>query len=90
MTHVGEHVHELAAPTIELVVDRVAELPDGRELLRAVDGEQGVHYVAAADTERHPRHRQLDDVVLPPLPGIQRGVLADPRMGNPWFERGAW
>lgn len=85
--HIGDHVHEITAPTIELVVDRVAPLPDGQEMLRAVDAEQGVHYVAAVDTVRHPRHRQLEDVVLPPLPGdaTERGVLGSPHMGNPWF-----
>jgi hypothetical protein len=85
MTAVGWHVHEVTAPTIELVVDRVATLPDGHEVLRAVDSEHGVHYVAAADTELHARHRRGDDVVLPSLPGTERGVLADPRMGLPWF-----
>lgn len=86
--HVGDHVHELTAPTVDLVVDRVAALPDGHELLRAVDADNGVHYLAAADTERHARHRHALDVELPPaLPGDKtvRGVLGDPYMGNPWF-----
>jgi hypothetical protein len=60
-------------------------LPDGHELLRAVDAEQGVHYVAAADTERHSQHRRRDDVILPSPLGTERGVLGDPHAGIPWF-----
>jgi hypothetical protein len=90
VTAVGYHVHELSAPTVDLVVEAVAELRDGHELLRAVDPTDPArepHYVAAADTEPHARHRRPLDVVLPPLPGdpTERGVLADVHMGNPWF-----
>lgn len=78
-------MHELTAPTIELVVDKVGLLADGHQVLRAVDAEHGVHYVAAADTERHPQHRRRDDVVLPAPAGTERGVLGDPHAGLPYF-----
>lgn len=92
MTAVGYHVHELAAPDVDLVVDRVTETPDGRELLRAVDPtdpERTPHYLAAGDTEPHARHRRPVDVQLPPVDGAARGVLGDMHMDNPWFTSAA-
>jgi hypothetical protein len=84
---VGTHVHELSAPEIDLVVDRVAELPDGHELLRAVDADGHQHYVAAADTEQHGRHRRPEDIQPQPVTGGSTisGLVRDAHMGLGWF-----
>lgn len=40
-----------------------------------------------SEAEQHGRHRRTEDVVLAPLPddATERGEMADPYQGNPWF-----
>lgn len=83
--HIGDHVHALSAPDVELVVDAVAEQHWDSAWLSTHDLAGHKVYLAAEDAERHPRHRTVEEVVLAAPVGIARGVLTNPHMGIPWF-----
>jgi len=69
--HIGDHIHTITNPTVDLEVDAVAPQGADSTWLRVHGPDGEPQYVSAEDTELHGRHRAPE-----PPPGTIAGTLA--------------
>src|SRR5438477_11344 len=84
--HIGDHVHLVDQPWVDLEIDAIARQGSDSAWYSTHDHDGDHHYVAAEQTAPHGRHRRVDDLPPASRDATIAGRITDPtRPQLPWW-----